>query len=115
MKKTKFIRFNDGVASLYREKEKRSNFAAKENVRLLDDLIFICKLDYEQLSVRQEDIEFAEQNDFSLSLKVRTRYVKSIKSKYKAVIDGVLYDISYIDKTRTEMYLYLEAVRELDT
>lgn len=115
MKNNRFTRFNDGVVSIYREKEKRSNFAAKENVRALDDMTFMCKLDYEQLSIRQEDVEFAEQSNFSLSLKVRTRYVKSVKSKCKAVIDGTLYDISYIDKTRTEMYLYLEAVRELDT
>ncbi len=113
--KPKFVRFNDGVVEIYREKEKRSNFAAKENVRAIDDMDFICKLDYEQLSIRQQDIDFAEQSNFSLSLKVRTRYVKAIKCKFNAVIDGVLYSISYLDKTRTEMFLFLEAVRELDT
>ena len=56
---------------------------------------------------------FAEQSGFSLSLKIKTRLLKSIDNKCKAVIDGYLYDVKYIDKTRTEMYLYMEEVRKI--
>ena len=80
---------------------------------MLDDMDFIVRLDYEECSKREQDIEFAEQSGFSLSLKVKTRYMKSVDNKCKAVIDGYLYSVSYVDKTRTEMYLYLEGVGEI--
>lgn len=115
MNKTKFSRYNDGVVKIYREKSKRSNFAAKENVSVLDDMDFIAKLDYEESSKREQDMAFAEQNGFSLSLKIRTRYLASVDNKCKAVIGGYLYDVSYVDKSRTEMWLYMEGVKPLDS
>lgn len=114
MNKTKFSRYNDGVVKIYRPREKRSNFAAKENVSVLDDMDFIAKLDYEESSKREQDMQFAEQNDFSLSLKIRTRCLKSVDNKCKAVINNYLYDVSYVDKNRTEMWLYMEGVKSLD-
>lgn len=111
--KHKFSRYNDGVVSVYREKGKRSNFAAKENVSALEDMEFVVKLDFEQASKREQDLAFAEQNDFSLSLKIRTRYVESVDNKCKAVINGYLYDVAYVDKNRVEMWLYLEGIKEL--
>lgn len=114
MNKTKFSRYNDGVVFIYREKEKRSNFAAKENVSDLDDMDFVAKLDFEQASKREQDITFAEQHDFSLSLKIKTRHLSSVDNKCKAVIDGYLYDVAYVDKNRIEMWLYLEGIKELN-
>lgn len=111
--KNKFNRYNDGVVHIYREKGKRSNFGAKENVSVLDDMDFIAKLDFEESSKREQDLEFANQNDFSLSLKIRTRYLPSVDNKCKAVINDYLYDIKYVDKTRTEMWLYMEGVKLL--
>ena len=113
--KPKFSRYNDGVVFIYREKGKHSNFGAKENVSVLDDMEFVAKLDYEEASKREQDLEFAEQQGFSLSLKVKTRYLKSVDNRCKAVIDGYLYDVSYVDKNRVEMWLYLEGVKSLDT
>lgn len=113
MQKQKFNRYNDGVVSIYREKEKKSNFGAKENTSDLDDLEFVVKLDFGESSKREQDLEFANQNDFSLSLKIHTRYQQSVDNKCKAVIGGYLYDIKYVDKTRTEMYLYMEGVKPL--
>lgn len=113
MNKPKFSRYNDGVVSIYREKEKRSSFAAKENVSVLDDMEFIVKLDFEESSKREQDIEFASQSGFSLSLKVRTRYMPLVDNKCKAVIDNYLYDVSYVDKDRVEMWLFLEGIKEL--
>lgn len=106
-------RFNDGVLSVYREKEIKTDFSARRNVQTLDDMDFIVKLNYEEASKRQQDMEFAEQLGFSLSLKVKTRWVPSVTSKMKAAINGYLYDIRYLDKSGREMYLYLEGVREI--
>ena len=115
MNDKKFSTYNDGVAFIYREKPKRNDFSAKQNVSTLDDMDFIVKLDFSQVSKRQQDIEFAEQQGFSLSLKIKTRYNPVVKSKYKAVINNYLYDIAYMDDDRKEMWLYLEGVRSLDT
>lgn len=113
--KKQFNTYNDGVVSLYREKERRSNFSAKQNVSTLDDMEFIAKLAFEESTKREQDLDFAEQKGFSLSLKIRTRLLKCIDNKCKAVIDGYLYDVSYIDKSRDEMWLYMEQVRKLVT
>ena len=115
MQKTKFNRYNDGVVSIYREKGRRTDFNAKQNVSALDNLDFIVKLAYEESAKREQDLDFAEQHGFSLSLKVRTRYVDGVDNKCKAIIGGYLYDVSYIDKTRTEMWLFLEGVKKIDS
>lgn len=108
-----FPRYNDGVVHIFRELDRRSNFAAKLNAKMLDDMEFIAKLAFAEQSKRQQDIEFSFQNGFQLSLKIKTRYVKGIDNKCKAVIDGFLYDVSYVDATRTEVFLYLAGIGEL--
>ena len=105
--------FNDGVAYIYREKERVTDFKAKKNVTSLADMDFVVKLDYEGMSKREQDQEFASENGFSLSLKIRTRKVKGVDNKCKAVIGGYLYDVSYVDSGKGGLYLYLEGVREL--
>lgn len=115
MSKTKFSTYNDGIVSVYREKPRRTDFNAKKNVSALDDMELIVNLNYEESSRREEDVSFAEQMGFSLSLKVRTRLYLPVDKTCKAVIDGYLYDISYVDKDRKkgEMWLYLEGIRRL--
>ena len=76
---------------------------------------FIVKLDFEESAKREQDLDFAEQNDFTLTMKIRTPYVKTVDNKCKAVIDGYLYDVSYIDKSKTEMWLFLEGVKPIDS
>lgn len=110
-----FSMYNDGVIRIYRAKERKTDFNAQQNVSALDNMDFVVRLDYQEMSKREQDLEFANQNGFSLSLKVKTRLVANVDNKCKAVIDGYLYDVSYIDKTRTEMFLFLEGVKRLDT
>ena len=115
MQKNKFSRYNDGVVSIYRPKPKKTDFNAKTNVKTEDDMDFIVKLGFEEVSKREQDLEFAMQNDFTLSLKIKTRLLKCIDNKCKAIIDGYLYDISYTDSSRTEIFLYLEGVKPIDS
>jgi len=109
-----FETYNDGVVSIYREKARETDFSAKRNVATLDDMDFVVKLNFKELSKREQDLEFAQQNDFTLSMKIKSRLVKGVDNKCKAVIDGYLYDVSYTDKSRTELFLYLEGVKALD-
>jgi SPP1 family predicted phage head-tail adaptor len=113
--KPKFAKHNDGMAFVYREKRKQTDFNAKKNVSVLDDMDFVVKLAFEECSKREQDLEFANQNDFTLSMKIRTRYNADADNKCKVVINGYLYDVSYVDKTRTEMWLYLTGVKKLDS
>lgn len=115
MQKPKFSKYNDGVVHIYREKERRNDFNAKQNVSTLDNMNFIVRLDFEEAAKREQDLEFASQHDFSLSIKIKTRFVRNVDNKCKSVIDGYLYDVSHIDKSRTEMWLYLEGVKPLDS
>lgn len=109
----KFAVYNDGVVHIYRDTDRRSNFGAKLNATALDDLQFIAKLSYAEQSKRQQDIEFAEQQGFSLEMKIKTRFIKGVDNKCKAVINGYLYDIDYVDATKTELYLYMQGVGDL--
>lgn len=114
MNKGKFSRYNDGVVSIYREIPRKTDFNAKKNVSTLADLEFIVKLDFEESARREQDISFAEQMDFSLSLKVRTRFIEAVNNTCKAIINGYLYDVKYVDKTRDEMWLYLEGIKRVE-
>lgn len=111
----KLSTFNDGVVAIYKEKDRKTDFGAKRNASTLDDLEPVVSLAFEESSKRAQDLEFAEQSGFSLSLKVKTRYRQEVKTKMKAVIDGYLYDIANVDTDRRklEMFLFLEGVREI--
>lgn len=115
MPKRKISTYNDGVVRIYRDKVKRTDFNAKRNISTVDDLDFVARLDFEEASRREEDLEFAERSGFSLTLKIRTRWAPGVDNACKAVINGYLYDVRYVDKTRTEMWLYMEGVRSLAT
>lgn len=115
MPKRKLSTYNDGVVRIYRERPRKTEFGAKRNVSTVEDMDFVVRLDYEEASRREEDLEFAEKSGFSLTLKIKTRAVSGVDNKCKAVIDGYLYDVRYTDKTRTEMWLYMEGVKALDT
>jgi SPP1 family predicted phage head-tail adaptor len=113
MNRPKFKTYNDGVVRIYRAKEKKTDFNARRNVSTIDDLEFVARLDYEESARREQDFEFAEQNGFSLTLKINTRFVPGVDNKCKAIIDGYLYDIHMVDSDRTDMWLYMEGVGKL--
>lgn len=113
MNKNKFSRYNDGVVSIYREKPRPTSFGAKKNVSDIGDLEFIVKLDYEEAARREQDLEFAEQVGFSLSLKVKTRLFRAVDNQCKAIIDGYLYAVKEVDKDRENMWLFLEGERSI--
>lgn len=105
--------YNDGVVALYRPKDRQTDFGARKNVRTLDDMEPIVTLDFARMSKRQQDAEFAEQEGFSLSEKLKTRLRPGIDNKCMAVTGGMLYSVKYVDATATELYLYLEGVKPI--
>lgn len=113
LRKRNLPTYCDGIVEVYREKPGITSFGAKKNAASLDDLEPVITLAFKEESKRERDFEFAEQRGFNLSMKIRTHIAPGPDSGCKAVIGWSIYDISYIDRTRTEMYLYLEGGRPL--
>ena len=107
--------YNDGVCYIVSEKKAPSSFAAKQNGTLESDFKKIIKLMFADLSIREQDIEFAEANSRTLTRKIKTPLVGGCTSRNKIIIDKTVYDIINADKDRAnnELYFYLEEVREL--
>ena len=83
----RFPRLNDGIVRIYKKINKKTDFNARNNVQSYDDMEQIVKLNYQQMSKRNQDIEFAEKMSFSLSMKIRTRKFK-IRSNMQLLTDS---------------------------
>lgn len=108
--------YNDGFIRIYKEIPVKTDFGARKNIKTRDNLELIVKLAYEECSKRQQDLDFAESNDRSLNLKIKTRFYDGIDNNYKVIIEKTLYDIIYvdIDRKNRELYFYLEEVSSID-
>ena len=114
---SKIPTYLDGFLTVYRpDMSNKSHFGAKKNITDIDDMELIYKLAYAQSYKRLQDMEFAESNGRSLTLKVKVRLINGIRNSDKVVINNILYDIMYLDEDRytKELYLYLEEVRSLE-
>lgn len=113
MEKSQFDNYRDGVVTIYTEKERKTDFSAKLNPKNTDHLEKVAKLNFGLMSKRNQDMEFANQSGFTLSIKVKVRKIKGITAKHLAVIDGFLYAIKYVDSDSKNLYLYMEGVRKI--
>lgn len=110
MRKKKVNNHNDGIARFFSKKDKN------KNVRSLDDLEYLGFLYFQERSRRQEDIEFAEQYEGQLSLKISTPNDGNMDTNRNVVIEDVIYSIIYIDRDREnqELFFYLEEMRRIE-
>lgn len=113
--KPKFPTYNHGVLWICETNKEASSFNAPKNPTAKTDVQKIQKLDYDETSNREQDRDFAESKDRTLTLKVKTRYHASATTDRQVLIEKDLYDIFYIDYDvdRRNMYLFLEKVRTL--
>lgn len=113
--KVKIPTFNDGVLYVCKPEAERSSFNAVRNPTVEADLEKIIKLDFDETSRRDQDLDFAESQGRSLNMKVKTRLRPEVTKHHQVLIGAMLYSIIYIDynRDRGEMYLYLEEVRKL--
>lgn len=111
----RFSRYNQGVLFIAQISTQETDFGAVTNATKMSDVTKLVKLDYEEMSKRERDINFAEASDHSLDLKVKTRYHASAKAHRQVLIGNMLYDIFQVDGSSVtrEMFLYLEEVRTL--
>lgn len=101
--------YNDGIVKFYKKK-------TDKNVKSLNDLEYLSKLAYAEKSIRQEDVEFALQQDKKLSTKIATPNDGNMDTTRCAVIGNVIYGIIYIDRDRkkNELYFYLQEIKRID-
>ena len=111
--------YNDGVMHLYISKGERTDSGAWRNIKTMTDLVELTVADgylvFGAKSIRQQDMEFADASERSISLKVVTPDNGSINTDRLARIGSIIYSIIHIDrdlKTR-ELYFYLEELRRL--
>lgn len=107
--------YNDGVCFIVDENKAPSSFAARENGTTTADFNEIFRLMFADVSIREQDLEFAEAIGRSLNRKIKTPLVNGVNARQKVIIGNVLYDVvnADIDRVNSEIYLYLEEVREL--
>lgn len=105
--------YNDGVAILCEEKTKKTDFSAKINPKERKDLKEVAQIPYGNVSIRENDLNFAEREERMISMKIRIPYCPYVNKKKYMVIGGILYFIYSIDisKDKREMYVSLEETR----
>lgn len=105
----------DGIVKFYTDETASTSFGAAQNATKLADISPVAVAPFAGLSARAQDIDWANERGIALARKIKTRRVPGIKAGMKAVISSLMYDISYIDYSPTEMFVYLEGEREIDT
>ena len=115
MSKNKPSVYNDGVCFIVEENTTPTSFAAKTNGKKAQDFKALFRLMFEEMSIREQDFEFAEANSRTLNRKIKTPLVKGWNSKNKIIVENTLYDIinADIDRKKCEIYFYLEEVLQL--
>lgn len=101
--------YNDGVARFYKK-------ITEKNVKSLNDLEYLSKLAFTEKAIRQEDIEFAMQQDKKVTMKIVTQDDGNMDTSRCVVIDNIIYGIVHIDrdKKKRELYFYLQEIRKID-
>ena len=105
----------DGVVRFYTDATASTSFGAARNATTFADIAAVASAPFAALSTRVQDVDWANERGIALSRKIKNRRIPGIKAGMKAVINSLMYDISYIDYSPTEMYVYLEGEREIDT
>lgn len=108
--------YNDGLVQICREKAVSSDFGARKSPTSVEDLDHLCTLAFCEQSRRGQDVEYAHQMGYQLDRKISTRRPPrlSIDTQCDAIVGDVLYHISDVDQTSTELYLSLTEVRRLN-
>lgn len=114
-KRSRFSTFNDGMLFVGTVTSGTTDFGAVKNATKSSDIKKLFKLAYNEMSKRDEDMDFAESQGHTLSMKVKTRHNDGVSMQNQIIIGKTLYSIYKLDcdRSKQEDYLYLEEVRKL--
>ncbi|MCD8190166.1 MAG: hypothetical protein LUD78_08135 [Clostridiales bacterium] len=115
MAQTPVKAYNDGLVVVCRETLKQSSFAARIDTAAEEDLEELYTLCFAEQSRRGQDVDYANQMGYRLDRKISTRRPPGLKidTQCAAKIGAMLYHVSDVDITETEIYYSLTEVREL--
>lgn len=106
--------YRDGVALVYDQVEKESDFSARKNADLQD---LICKgeVAFRNSYIRNQDMLVAENKACNVERKIVIRNCPLVQIGNKLRIDNKIYDVVRVDPDtqEQELYLYLELYRVL--
>lgn len=113
--RSRFQTYNDGVLYLCVQRPASSDFSAVTNPKRQSDICRLMKLDYREVTKREQDYTFAEGEEKTLDLKVKVMFHTLASVDKQVMIGKVLYDIFKVDygNNRKNMYLYLQKARDL--
>ena len=105
-----------GSQSCAKSKRKKLTLMRKLIQKKKDDFEKITPIPFGNVSVREEDLDFAEREERTISMKIRVPYCPYVKKKKYLMIGEILYFIYSTDvsKDKTEIYLSLEETRCLE-
>ena len=99
---------NDGALVLYSPTAARA--AAPVDFSTPAGCERVCALHFESRAFRQQDVDMADAEGFSLSRKVRVRPMPGLSTGQLAQIGGTLHEIRIADFDGQSAYLYLESL-----
>lgn len=100
--------YPDGVMEVYRKPPAGSSRAASALPDGTDGLEKVCSLCYSVETMRERDIEFAQQLGVEETLKLRCPLCEFVSPKQLVVIEGCIYNITRIDPSgKRELFVYL--------
>ncbi|MBQ9272477.1 MAG: hypothetical protein IJ227_02000 [Mogibacterium sp.] len=108
--------YRDGYVSFVKALSTNiSSFGAPKNTRSESDTDHVVMLAYDRMTIRQRDLEWAYNNDKTLSLKIRCPYHGSVSTDMQAIVADTLYDVTQVDPdiNNNQMFVYLQENRKL--
>ncbi|HDR7220375.1 phage head-tail adapter protein [Bacillus paranthracis] len=106
--------YNDGIASVMEKKTIRNS--AKKIIGY--DNVEIIKLRFSELSCREVDIQLVQSFGKQLDMKIETLFAPILKNKdvdnLTVKLRNVSYSVIKADRSKNNMYLYLQKVGGLD-
>ena len=115
-KKVNQSNYRDGIALVFSQNEKKSSFAARENIKSRQDLVPRGEVYFRDAYIRQQDLNFMENQAGDIERKIVIRNCPFVRQGYKLEIDKKLYDIVRVDPDarEQELYLYLRLYRSME-
>lgn len=108
LKRPRFQTFNDGVARVLTETDARH--VKGINPATTDGLKELVSLAFQSKTNRQQDVELADAQGFSLSRKILVRSMPLLSTLCLVEIAGVVYEVGYIDRAGMFAFLYLDSI-----
>lgn len=109
MLKPKLDVYADGVVAIMAETPSRSTVGL--DFTSISGLDRVRSMAFCQMSRRAEDMKLADDDGFSLTLKLKTRHAADVTPEHLALVGTSLFEVGHVDDDRAHDFLYLSQLR----